>query len=604
MNNRFFIVVNWVQLHLDNNSERTISEKHLIPLGSKAGYLSRECNVTVKYKSNNKIVFDNESKIYFKNDNYYLNSKNLCDGYIKENKNRIKHIFFLVEGTDLEAQIIVFLETLDSNLLTEIDESEPTLRLETYDLPPHNYTFVDTHSVVREIYNKLIKIDEGLFSIQTERFLKSPSILSYLFTHIMSLKSSDNIHFISQLKKLSDQLRELLLKIDFIRFVPKDHHKIWGHYYGNKISFLDGGVSRIVGLPGAAPCAIRVGVYSVTPGEIELNKREDWNLYPFIMGDILNDRKLLLANEVETDTRKLIEAARYILEPITALNHIQNEKTKSDIFFLHGPLVNQFVMYDEEAPNGIPGLSKGFLKKYNISCDDVSKYFNYVPRDSDGNLLWNQPIPIYGFILKKIFEQNIPLVGVIERSNSRILIETLLQILVDKNIINESYRKKYLDEVKKYEIKDDFLFGCLLNEGEYLEPIKIIKNKTTRAHDRWQDVISQYPVPYASVLKVSNNKFPYRVELNSCPEKEKKEMLFGLLFHTSLLLPNYVFPVGLDIVDKYAKIPDWLSRGVSSSLTAFVLSKALQTGDPQILMSVRQLLASSPRDFFFRPNYK
>jgi hypothetical protein len=75
----------------------------------------------------------------------------------------------------------------------------------------------------------------------------------------------------------------------------------------------------------------------------------------------------------------------------------------------------------------------------------------------------------------------------------------------------------------------------------------------------------------------------------------------SLLYHMSLLLPNYAFPVGIDIADKYVKIPDWLSKGVSASLTAAVLKKLLKSGDERALIQVRRLLALAPRDFFFRP---
>ena len=77
--------------------------------------------------------------------------------------------------------------------------------------------------------------------------------------------------------------------------------------------------------------------------------------------------------------------------------------------------------------------------------------------------------------------------------------------------------------------------------------------------------------------------------------------IMSLIYHTALLLPNYAFPVGIDIADKYAKIPDWLSKGISARLTANILNRVLQTGNDRILRQVRQLLARSPRDFFFRP---
>jgi hypothetical protein len=77
--------------------------------------------------------------------------------------------------------------------------------------------------------------------------------------------------------------------------------------------------------------------------------------------------------------------------------------------------------------------------------------------------------------------------------------------------------------------------------------------------------------------------------------------MMRLLYHTARLLPRYAFPVGLDIVDKYAKVPDWLSRNVSARLAAAVLNRAMAEGDARLIAQVRQLFSHTPRDFFYRP---
>jgi hypothetical protein len=77
--------------------------------------------------------------------------------------------------------------------------------------------------------------------------------------------------------------------------------------------------------------------------------------------------------------------------------------------------------------------------------------------------------------------------------------------------------------------------------------------------------------------------------------------LVDLMYHTAKLLPRYAFPVGLDIADKYAKIPDWIAKGISAELSGVILRRALRTGDPHLVAQVRQLLARGSRDFFFRP---
>lgn len=77
--------------------------------------------------------------------------------------------------------------------------------------------------------------------------------------------------------------------------------------------------------------------------------------------------------------------------------------------------------------------------------------------------------------------------------------------------------------------------------------------------------------------------------------------MLRLLYHTARLLPRYAFPVGLDIVDKYAKVPEWLSGNISARLAATVLNRAMAEGDARLIAQVRRLLSHTPRDFFYRP---
>jgi hypothetical protein len=102
------------------------------------------------------------------------------------------------------------------------------------------------------------------------------------------------------------------------------------------------------------------------------------------------------------------------------------------------------------------------------------------------------------------------------------------------------------------------------------------------------------------VLKTEESAFPFRIEMNDAAQKNSTAVI-SILYHTARLLPRYAFPVGLDIVDKYAKVPDWLSRNVSARLAASVLSRAMSEGDANLVMQIRQLLAHTPRDFFYRP---
>ena len=47
-----------------------------------------------------------------------------------------------------------------------------------------------------------------------------------------------------------------------------------------------------------------------------------------------------------------------------------------------------------------------------------------------------------------------------------------------------------MGQLARLNISDDFLFGCVLQEGEYISPIVIPKNEPRRARDNWQRVVS------------------------------------------------------------------------------------------------------------------
>jgi hypothetical protein len=48
-------------------------------------------------------------------------------------------------------------------------------------------------------------------------------------------------------------------------------------------------------------------------------------------------------------------------------------------------------------------------------------------------------------------------------------------------------------------------------------------------------------------------------------------------------------------------VPQWLSGNISARLAATVLNRAMAEGDARLIVQVRQLLAHTPRDFFYRP---
>ena len=75
------------------------------------------------------------------------------------------------------------------------------------------------------------------------------------------------------------------------------------------------------------------------------------------------------------------------------------------------------------------------------------------------------------------------------------------------------------------------------------------------------------------------------------------------VFLYSALLPGYGFPVGLDVADKYAKVPTWLTDAYAK-LIRHHLGVSLQRGevsDAQMRRLIVQAIYMTQRDWIFRP---
>lgn len=600
MDQKQIIIWNSSWLLQDKFCDKLIHKKNKLPIAKKIENINFGVVVNLKYKISNKVEFLDEKPKFVKYKEFVcLDIKDKSLKSIRDHISSSEFLFIVIEGSLEKPTVILRFSDREENIFSDLEHEYPTLSFAGYELPPTSYSVIEGKKEKLALYSFLAKKDPDLFSLQAQRFLQTPHILTYLFSQVMSLESKEHINYISVLNVLADHFRKYLEP--YIKKIKKDHNGLWSKFYGDRITFLDGGMSRIVSLPGTEPMGIRVGLYTVIPGETDLLKREEFHHRSFVVGDVISDRSSITDNEGQTVLKRLQEAARYILEPLAGYNYIEECKIAPRVMFLHGPLQNSFETYDESHPFYIPCVNKEFLTKFGITEKDINQQIKHIPENHNGDIMWNGCISVYALLMKKIFEANIPMVGVVERTRSRAFSESVLRMFADKKIIPKSTRISIWKNLQKYEIGDELLFGCILDEGEYIVPIQVLKNKRNRAHEKWKLVIDQFPVPFSTMIKCSANNFPFRVEFNKSSDPDDIHNIASLLYHTSLLLPRYSFPVGIDIADKYAKIPDWLSRGISERLTAHILKKVLETGSDNMLRQIRQLLALSPRDFFFRP---
>lgn len=590
MNKSLVFVINCSHLISDSTCKKLFESKKKLPLSNQNNLFNSNAAFTLKYRNI-------DSKVKITEGKELRSYKNLLgfrvdDDDYRHLNNQIKnneYLFVFCEGVgDVFTLIILF---SGREIFEEIDANKA--RLESYGLPPSGFCLVDTSEIYKEFYRYFSEKDPGLFSINLRKFLNDSHVLIQLFSQLETLDSRQHLSYIEKVRIISDKLREWIKP--WIHKIEKNHPETWGHFCGERISFLDGGTSRVVSLPGITPMGIRVGIYTVMPGEKDPDEREKWNMSSYVVGNILNGKELIDDDVYQTDTKRLQEAARYIVEPLTALRFLEENSPR--ILLIHGPLQNKFETYDEQAPNYIPGISEEFLSNFGLDEERIRREVDSIP-NKEG--FWRSCIPVYAYIMKRAAQSSVPIAGVVERANSRSMAYSTLDLLEEERKITKHTHKTLKDEINKLEIRDAFLFGCILEEGEYIKLIEVKKQTRRQAHDRWESVVAQMPPVYASMIKTSSNSFPFRVELNS-PDKMPPKTCMQLIYHTSLLLPRYAFPVGIDIADKYAKIPDWLSRGISAHLAATIYKKCIQHGDENLLSQIRNLFARSPRDFFYRP---
>jgi hypothetical protein len=574
---------------------------HRCPLGVRLSSLDDSCHLFVKFRGadHDEIRTDTEPcRLQNREDRAFVASPALSKELLSHRPASECALFYF-DGSPSVARCVYY--PAGGRRLTELPEGDPSVRLAAYDLPPTLATVIDTPNLVRQLLALCADDDPELFAPQANRFLNGPHILDQLLTHLMELKLEEAPNFLTVTKGLADQLRGLLAHERSsvrVRRMPLSHQDAWAEVYGSTVSFVDGGAARLTALPGVEPAAMRVGAYSVIPGEKDPDARESFQPRSQLIADMISRPAV---NDPPPDRRRLQEACRYILELLMCVEQAERSTLvgRPRIIYLHGPLVNQFVQYDDEEPNNLPPLDEGFLRRYGIDQAAVTDRVSGIPPQR-GVSMWNHFMALYGYLLRRVEEVAIPIVGVVERSVGSPLIESVLGQLQHDRVVNEAAVNAFKTLQRRYRITDTLLFGCLLSEGEYITPLRIRKNNERRARDRWKPVVRGYLSPFASILKPADAMPPLRVELNEAAS-EQCDFVVCITYHSSRLLPRYVFPVGLDIVDKYVKVPDWISRGVSATMAANVLRRALLDGDARVFAQARHFLAGEPRDFFFRP---
>jgi hypothetical protein len=191
-----------------------------------------------------------------------------------------------------------------------------------------------------------------------------------------------------------------------------------------------------------------------------------------------------------------------------------------------------------------------------------------------------------------------------------------------ENYFNEMYGRSDLTSpdnlLARLGYTDTLLLAMLLEPGQFSEPWDMAKYEGLRsgkvtlpnesdASDVNFEALKPGPHGFPKVrgcyLHVSQMTEPVRVEVFHDLGEEQVGEATRRAYLYSRLLPGYGFPVGLDVVDKFAHVPDWLTRAYGK-IIRHQLGVSLQRGeisDAEMRRILVQAIYMTHRDWLFRP---
>lgn len=391
--------------------------------------------------------------------------------------------------------------------------------------------------------------------------------------------------FVEHVGNLAERLSAFLRANDLVQRAAYNPAEFWPRQKGKAFGFVDGGVAAI-DLPGAAPLGIRVGSYVVRPGD-ESDKREEFKIEFSIVDDLYAEEPTTfdVPEEIEDrydDRAKLRDAARIISEIAAALA-LSRRRNDLGVLLVHGPLINPAAPY---GPPGFPHFTpKAAEELFGAPVGTGDRHF----------------VPLYRQILEELKSASAPVFGVVERDGGgRPLLERLIVNMHQAGDLPEAERKAAIVLLRKYDLSDAQILDVVLEAGEYLRPTVVMRQEPANKWPKdWEKNLEVYPNPLTTFLKPSETVRPFRVEaFEGTPNYEEA---MTLILATARLLPGYGFPVALDIVDKFAKVPSWLSKEIGAGHKAVLLRKAFESDDRKLQEYAIKMLSVSSRDWFFRP---
>lgn len=412
----------------------------------------------------------------------------------------------------------------------------------------------------------------------------------------------------------------------------------WEDVQNEVVTFIDGGIGQVQ-LSSRVPILLRVGSYCVRTGERHLAEREQFGYYPVILGDLEGGSK---------ERKDFVDIVRIIAELLGGLSTLARTPDLRVLMF-HGPLVYLVGNYAGHTPFTEQDINL-FLHHYapdpRLGRQLKEDFLHHArldiyPKMTDRSDLWAErrlfePLAWIAFLYRHLIQaarqrSPIPIIaGVVERGelrefSERFLLEGVFRGLREKdnaNYFNEMYGRSDLSSPKalldRLGYTDTLLLAMLLQPGQFSQPWVIAKydglregNVSLPGEAGTEQVKFAplkpgkigFPTVEGCYVHVSHTTEPIRVEV--FPELDSSQIVEAAQrsYLYARLLPGYGFPVGLDIADKFAHVPAWLTDAYGK-LIRYQLGVSLQRGeitDADMRRILVQAIYMTHRDWLFRP---
>jgi hypothetical protein len=345
------------------------------------------------------------------------------------------------------------------------------------------------------------------------------------------------------------------------------------------VAFVDGGLSRVdVGFDLAL--MVRAGIFRVKEGERDHAVRETFGHFPLFLGQLRGGLKA--SSEYGNVVRHLVELGALV----TALEDERFADIK--LLMLHGPL--QFVsgpffghwFFEEDYLEMLGGPDRphvqGLVHDFQGWCQRCPLADSARCRE-DVESKHLPAVCMMAYLQHRVFESSsfrgVLLCGAIERPRGRSitrhvvqrllatrpdLLDRLLDVLEIRERATNTQVEAILDATR---YRDSTLLALALDKGECIDwyPLE-------RQHRPDDPRMQLFPRVQSAFLRVAAARYPMRIE---APMGLSADALSSIMCRSNdyaNLLPNYAFPIGLDIVDKYAAIPSWMSKAYKHLILA------------------------------------